>query len=127
MVDLPWQRVDILDWTIPCQGLTVRGSISVLFFKLILQRPSQIPSIVCSSPTLPEHVACFTVTKSHMTVCEPASLDSTPSHRLPHKIFRRRSFGTAHQQACYMTRRLRPSGPSESQRISQHPRHSDAH
>ena len=45
------------DWTMPGQRVTIRFSMSALFFKRFLQRPFQIASIVPSSKALVERVA----------------------------------------------------------------------
>src|SRR5437899_7732948 len=45
------------DWTTPGQRVTIRFSMSALFFKRFLKRPFQIASIVPSSKALVERVA----------------------------------------------------------------------
>lgn len=48
---------DTRDWTMPGLGVTIRFSMSALFFKRFLKRPFQIASIVPSSKALVERVA----------------------------------------------------------------------
>src|SRR5437764_7755505 len=45
------------DWTMPGRRVTIRSSMSALFFKRFLKRPFQIASIVPSSKALVERVA----------------------------------------------------------------------